>query len=100
MKNIKIIAITAIVSFGLSIGIQTFGAFMVNFSGTKIPANTENKNTKLIQPVENKLSIQEQLTKGNMYDIYTGKKLVAELSDTELRFQAIEKRLNILEAKK
>lgn len=94
MKNIKIIVITAIICLGLATGGSVY-ALKVNFAGTT--ANTIYD--KEVVPTEKRLSTQEQITKGNVYDIYTGQKLTTELSATELRFQAIEARLDKLEAK-
>jgi hypothetical protein len=63
----------------LSVGGTALGAMQLNFAGAK------------------QLTIQEQINKGHIFDQYTGKRLQIELSETELRFRAIEARLEALE---
>lgn len=99
MKNIKIIVLTVIVSVGLTISGSVFGAIFL------VPSSTGSSNTQTIPKpsnVENntinKLSEAEQIAKGYKFNIYTGQKLVEQISTTEARFRAIEKRLDLLEA--
>lgn len=103
MKNIKIVLVTFLATLVLSVGFSV-GAFLVVDVGASSPGSS------LSVP---KLSEAEQIAKGYKYNIYTGVKLniptptstttstavVPTLSATELRFRAIEARLDKLENK-
>ncbi len=97
MKTFKIVAISVIVSGALFIAGSTYAAFQINLkdpskSGVVVPS----------KQTSGCLSVSEQIKMGFKYDICTGEKLPASFSadQVEARFQAIEARLNKLEAKR
>jgi hypothetical protein len=96
MKNIKIITLTFVFTLVLCVAGSVYGALLFS---------TDGKAQVIVpQPITQSscLSISEQIAKGYKYDICTGEKLPASFSPdlVEARFQAIEARLNKLEAKK
>lgn len=110
MKNIKIIILTAILSVGLTISGSVFSAVCLSaFRGIDNPCPVPNSASVSLPITNNSTSIpssttiqilsdSEQIAKGYKFNIYTGQKLVEQISSTEARFRAIEKRLDLLEA--
>ncbi|MES2930968.1 MAG: hypothetical protein V4665_04270 [Patescibacteria group bacterium] len=104
MKNIKIIVATFIVTGILTIAGSVFAGFLIGVPSTADGKNTQGTIFVPPQPITKSgcLSVSEQIAKGYKYDSCTGEKLPASFSpdQVEARFQAIEARLNKLEAKR
>jgi hypothetical protein len=106
MKNIRIILITAVSTFILSIGFSASAMFIFTSPQSTGPSNNTPSTPVISSPkssennTSSKLSATDQISRGYVYDIYTGVKLDIQLSPTEIRFRNIEARLSALEAKK
>ncbi len=101
MKNLKIITLTFVLTLVLCVAGSAYGALLFSTDG-KAQIIVPKPVAQVDQTRVGCLSVSEQIARGYKYDSCTGEKLPNSFSpdQVEARFQAIEARLNKLEAKR